>query len=97
MATKQKNTYGPRRKFKGRMVNRSGVPRACDMQTLPGKKDKFPRVHCSGGGIALSGWTQGDQAVEAIDTKHVAGRYRVVMPRKLFKYGTKASIVRDED
>lgn len=81
MATKQKNTYGPRRKFKGKRVLASGSPKGHHGQPTT---------------VATAGYTCGDQVAEAVDSKHVAGRFRVSMPKKLTKFGTKAGpIVRD--
>lgn len=91
MATGEKNTYGPRRRYHGKRVTPNGLPRSSAMASLPGKNDGY----CSPGKGGGKPPTYECGQTETFDTKNIPGRFRVEMPLGLTKFGTRATPILD--
>lgn len=77
MATGEKNTYGPRRRFRGRTVMPGGGPRSNSISNIGG--GKAPGYECG--------------QDRPYTTKELPGRFRVDMPVGQTKFGTKATSI----
>lgn len=81
MATGQKNSFGPRRRHKGKTVLPNGYPRSQYTGNIGG--GKAPGYECG--------------QDRPYTTKELPGRFRVAMPIGRWKFGTEAqSIGADE-
>lgn len=94
MATGQKNTYGPRRRFRGKTVMPNGMPRASALQQIKGKSinPREPAKNTCKGGIGggkAPSYEMGQN--QAYDTKTIPGQYKVQMPPNRYKMGGNAT------
>lgn len=64
------NTYGVRRRYKGRMASPGGAPRSSGV----------------GGSQSSIIWDCGSTAARPVDTKHLAGRFKVSMKHNCTRF-----------